>query len=231
MHPILRSLSTLRDVWFPPQCPGCSRVLLHGEGPVCLHCQICVPLTRFAGWEDNPVERVFWGRLPLEAATSWSYLKPGAALHQLIHALKYKHARGVGEWLGRELGASMLAGGRFAPEVLVPVPIHPKKRRVRGYNQAAVIAEGMAQVLGCVVQEVAHKPAQGPSQTGLDRAARWQNVAGRFAVGSSDVLAGKRVVLVDDVLTTGATLEALGRTLAGLNPTSLGVATVAYTHR
>ena len=231
MHALLSALSTLRDVWFPPQCPGCDWVLLRGESRVCLFCEVHVARTHFKGWVDNPVERVFWGRLPLDAATSWAYLKPRAPLHRLIHALKYNHARNVGEWLGQELGASMVASGRFKPEVLLPVPIHPKKRRVRWYNQAAVIAHGMAQVLGCTVQEVAHTPNQGPSQTGLDRTARWQNVAGRFTVESSHALAGKRVVLVDDVLTTGAPLEALGRSLTGLNLASLGVATVAFTHR
>ena len=216
---------------YPPCCLCCHTVLDPHEKHVCLACITQFPRTYFERISMNTVEQVFRGRLLLEAATALWYFYPESKTQSLMHALKYHDSVDAGIYMGKLLGKSIREADRFPkPEMLIPVPLHPGKMRKRGYNQAEVIAKGMQKVLDIPINTSAlQRVAFNESQTKKGRFARWQNVETIFkAIKPKEVL-GKHVLLIDDVLTTGATLEACGKQLQEAGVSALSIATVAYT--
>jgi len=150
-------------------------------------------------------------------------------VQELIHQLKYKNNQAIGIYLGEMLGNSLLSSNRFTKiDALVPLPMYADKQHKRGYNQAAVICRGMSAVMNVPVINNVHRQYATATQTRKNRAERWENVAGSFTVKNADQLAGKHLLLVDDVLTTGATLEAAGNTILQAADTKLSIATVAF---
>jgi ComF family protein len=203
------------DLFYPRLCLACSRNLYAHEHDICWPCLYRLPRTHFHRMADNPLERLFWGRMDVKAVTSLLYFTKSGMTQQLLHKLKYKGMRQVGHKLGRLLGDEMRHSDRFADlHAILPVPLHPEKEKKRGYNQSLVIAEGLAEALQLpALPKALVRPHFTETQTRKGRLERWENVESAFLCTNPATLAGKNVLLVDDVLTTGATLEACGRLL------------------
>ena len=205
-------LSVLLDVMsliMPRTCLACGRVLLENEGSICLVCRYNIPLTGFSKRKENPVKLLFDNRLPVEAATALFWFIGGTDWQGIVHKFKYAgrwfFAQKMGEWLGEELRDS----GNFEDiDVIVPIPLHFRRRLKRGYNQSEQIAIGVARQMGvkCDFRSVRRR-SYNDSQTTKSRSERWDNVESIFEVRKVDRLRGRHILLVDDVLTTGATMS------------------------
>ena len=218
-------------LFFPQACLACQESLVAGERHICTACRVELPYTDYHRLPPahNPLARRFWGRLPVQQVLSYLHFVRHGRTQQLLHQLKYRGQRHVGHTLGRLYGAE-LAGTALAAEfdVIVPVPLHPRKLARRGYNQAEAFGSGLAEALGCPSRAQAlRRTAHTTSQTRKSRTERWQNVATVFEVADPAAVAGRHVLLVDDVLTTGATLEACGVALLAAGARAVSIATVA----
>ncbi len=220
----------LTGIFFPRLCPGCGRSLLSHEDVLCTGCWMELPRTRFHEDPSNPVSQTFWGRVPLVQASAFLYYLKGNRVQRLIHQLKYKGQRELGSFLGEEYGTELKKmGGLDGADLIIPVPLHPKKQRTRGYNQSELIAEGLGKGLGIPVEAgilIRRKATQ--TQTRKTRYRRWENVEGMFGLKNPERLSGKSLILVDDVITTGATLEACARELLKVKDVKLSVVALAY---
>lgn len=215
-----RPLRDLHDLLFPPVCPVCGGAMGEGAEIVCTRCRLEMPLTGFVGQIDNPMTRRLWGLVPVVHAAALFYYIEGSDFRRLVHDFKYygrwSLARSMGEWLGSEMEHS----GMYASiERIIPVPLHFLRRLRRGYNQAEYLADGIGSVLGVPVdRHVLYRRSCNPSQTRRTKEERWENVRGRFAVRHSEWLAGRHILLVDDVFTTGATLCACAEAILAAAP-------------
>lgn len=222
-------LNDLSALFYPTLCPGCfDSHNLHSE-LICGFCMQQLPRTGFANIENNPVEKNFIGRLPIVAAHSEFYFSKGQIVQRLMHQLKYKRNQKMGEWMGKSIGVSLLQSERFQYiDLIIPLPMEKSKEKKRGYNQADIIARGIASVLNKPVNtQVVIKPYKTDSQTKKDRTDRWLNIRDSFVLQEKDLLTNKNILLVDDVITTGATLEACGCQLLAAQPAGLYIATAA----
>jgi ComF family protein len=194
-----------------------------------MHCLAHLPRLQMHDERDNAVDKLFWGRIELEAATAFLSMPRNGISHRLIHRLKYHGDQEVGERLGALFAHELLESKRMKGiDVILPVPLHPKKLHVRGYNQCDCIARGMAEILGVEVSlnnlTRTHFTA---SQTRRGRISRWSNVKDVFWVREPEKLTGKRILLIDDVITTGATIEACAVPLRKIQGVQLSVAALA----
>lgn len=228
---LLRSyLDGFLTLAYPHLCPGCGKSLTGSENILCRCCTNNLPRTGFEWSNENPAFQSFWGRVPVEMAASVFYYRKGELLPRLIHQLKYKNRKDVGLFLGRLTGRLIKASPLFpAPEVVVPVPLHPRKLRIRGYNQCELLANGIAEETGLPVNTGALvRDIHNPSQTRKGRFERWENVSGIFRVTNPVALENKHILLVDDVITTGATLEACCLPIVKIPGSSVSIITVGY---
>jgi ComF family protein len=215
---------------YPHVCSGCGSDLLDKDSLLCLRCINELPHTGFALQPGNSVEKIFWGRLPITAAHCQFYFEKESLIQHLIHQLKYKNNKAVGIYLGELMGTTLLHSERFtAIDYLIPLPLFVDKERKRGYNQAKIICDGMAAVMNIpVITGNVMRQRFTQTQTRKHRTERWENVAGSFTVKNSEVLKGKNILLVDDVITTGATLEACGSVILQTEGVKLYIATLAH---
>jgi ComF family protein len=214
---------------FPHVCAGCGSDILSEESSVCMHCVASMPETNFELHPHNPVEKKFWGRMPLAAATAQYYFTKESLMQHLMHQFKYKSNKELGRQLGRMMGKSLKNSGRFQVDALIPLPLYPAKEKRRGYNQATVLCEGMAEHMNLpVLKDVIIRPQFTETQTRKGRIERWLNMEGKFILNKSEVIANKHILLVDDVVTTGATLEACGTELLKAENVRLSIATLCY---
>lgn len=205
---------SLLHLFFPHLCAGCGNDMPGTAGLLCLRCMDSLPETNFEKLPNNPVEKTFWGRLPLEAGAAQYYFTKESLMQRLMHQFKYKGNSDLGLQLGRMMGEQLLSSGRFAADVIIPLPLYPDKERRRGYNQATVLCRGMAELMHIPVREdIITRPLSTITQTKKGRVERWQNMEGKFMLINPDAISNKCVLLVDDVVTTGATLEACGQEL------------------
>ena len=222
-------LSNTLHLFYPHICTGCGSDRLQEDHLICLRCVNNLPHTSFAQHANNPIEKIFWGRIPLVAAHSEFYFAKESLIQQLIHQLKYKGNEGIGIYLGEQMGRSLMNSNRFKNmDYLIPLPLYPDKERKRGYNQAAVICSGMSGIMNVpVLSANVIRQRYTETQTKKHRRERWENVAGSFMVNDKEMLQGKNVLLIDDVITTGATLEACGQSIFQAAEVKLSVATLA----
>jgi ComF family protein len=217
-------------LFYPHICTGCGSDLLKENNLLCLRCTNDLPHTNFAAYNNNPVEKAFWGRIAIAAAHSEFYFAKASLMQQLIHQLKYKGNTAIGFYLGELMGKSLLESNRFSNiDYLIPLPLYPDKERKRGYNQAAVICNGMSFKMNvplCVGNVVRQRFTE--TQTRKHRTERWENVKDSFIINDPAALKGKKLLLVDDVVTTGATLEACGSILLQVEEVKLYIATLAH---
>lgn len=217
---------------FPPYCYACERSLASGESLVCTYCRIRLPYTDIPHKaSDTALKLRFSGQIQLRYALAYLYFKRSGRVQRLLHALKYQGVQEIGLQLGQWYGETLSEHGfQAAFDQILPVPLHAARKRQRGYNQSASFARGLGQALQLPVSEHALcRQVNTSSQTHRTRAERWHNVQHVFRVIQPGSLQQQRVLLVDDVLTTGATLEACARTLlkAGCREVSVGVIAAA----
>lgn len=207
--------SPLVHLFYPHCCELCGTDLHQTDELLCLRCMQALPLTHFQRYPNNPVAQVFSGRIAVQQATATYYYNQSTGLQQLIHRFKYHQRQDIATWLGRQTGYQLQESEWISTvSFLVPVPLNPRKEKKRGYNQAALLANGIAQVIPSLpVYPAALRRQQFTStQTKKGRADRWQNVASAFQA-SGNLPQGCHVLLIDDVITTGATTEACCRAL------------------
>jgi len=217
-------------LFYPHVCNGCGSDILSEENLLCLKCINSLPHTHFAQHANNIIEKIFWGRIALAAAHSEFYFAKESLIQELIHQLKYKNNQAIGIYLGALMGTNLLNSNRFNKiDALIPLPLYPGKERKRGYNQATVICKGMSSVMNIPVLtgNVVRRNFT-ETQTRKHRTERWDNVAESFLIKNEKVLIGKQLLLVDDVITTGATLEAAGNVILKVKDVSLSIAALAF---
>lgn len=215
--------------FFPLYCPVCGNVLhLPGE-IICLSCEQKMPFTHYIADPENPVAQLFWGRIDIAGAFSLLRFEKGSRYQPLLHLLKYKGHKQMGVFLGRMLGAALRNSALAGADLVVPVPLHPKKERTRGYNQSSLIAMGVAEITGIPLHEkILFRRENTGSQTRRNRYERWENMEDVFGLcREAEGYSGLSFLLIDDVVTTGSTLEACATTLGQLPGTKVYVATLA----
>lgn len=229
-------LATVKEYWYdfvallyPNLCCACDEPLVKGEELLCLACRYDLPKTNYHLEPDNPVAQTFWGRVDVQQATAFLHFTKGGKVQHILHHLKYDDRTELGTLMGQLLGADLLETEIWQDiDLVVPVPLHRKKLRQRGYNQSDYFAEGLAQSLSCDWQaNVLQRTSYTQSQTTLSRAERWENVKDVFTLNPNADIAGKHILLVDDVITTGATLEACAQHLLAVPGVRVSIATTA----
>ncbi|HEY9170502.1 MAG TPA: phosphoribosyltransferase family protein [Lutibacter sp.] len=227
----MRILKNIFAVFFPEVCLGCNDYLGSYESVICLKCRHDLPLTNFSFEENNLIEKSFYGRIPLENATSLFYFFKKGNVQRLIHELKYNKQQQVGTFIGDWLGEQLTESKRFETiDCIIPVPLHPKKLKKRGYNQVTTFGESLAKKLDIPYKEnILNRVSLAKTQTKKLRLDRWRNVQELFHVNNNTALENKHILLIDDVITTGATLEACYKALSQTKNLKISIACMAYT--
>lgn len=218
------------NLFFPDNCSACGNPLVAQEKVICMSCLFKLPKTNFHLQDENPISRIFWGRVRLETATSFLFFNKGGNVQELIHQLKYRGKKNVGRFLGKSFGTDLSKSQLFnSVDCIVPVPLHPKKEKKRGFNQSLVISEGISEAIQKpVLNDNLIRLVHTSTQTKKSRYSRWENVKDVFGITSPDLLEKKHVLLVDDVLTTGATLESCAQKILQIEGAKVSIATLAY---
>lgn len=219
-------LNTLAGLIFPNLCVGCNGALLAAEHLICTTCIQNFPETHFHKQANNQLEQAFWGRVPLQQAFAFLIFKKEGIVQKLLHELKYSNNPEIGILLGRMYGSKLRQDGVTFDAVLA-IPLHKSKQKLRGYNQSDCFAQGISESLGCMhYTNVLTRNKSTETQTKKGRFDRWLNVDEVFTVAQSELIQNKKVLLVDDVITTGATIEACAQSLIKHTP-NLSVASIA----
>lgn len=222
-------LLSFLHLFFPRQCVVCGTPLQEGEEAICLRCNMDLPRTDYHFCADNPVERMFWGKIPLERATSYFFYHKGSDFRRILHQLKYGGRKDLGETMGRFMAAELTVSEFFCDvDVIVPVPLHPRKQRMRGYNQSECVAKGVAAVTGIPLDAASVvRKKHTETQTSKSAYERWKNVDGIFHLRYPERFVGKHILLVDDVLTTGATITTCADVFRDVEGVRISVLTLA----
>jgi ComF family protein len=223
-------LTDFVSLLFPELCTACGESLVANEQLLCTSCRITLPYTNFHLQPDNIVAQQFWGKIKTESVFALFYFSKGGNVQNLMHHFKYRGMKEIGNLLGEIAGAQLMKNDIFKTvDLIIPVPLHKKRLRLRGYNQSACFAEGLAiQLNAPVVENNLVRPTATETQTHKSRFDRYENMLEVFSVLKPEVLKNKHVLLVDDVITTGSTLEACGTQLLKVEGLKLSIATIAY---
>ncbi len=221
----------LINLFYPDICQICGSELYINQKILCTSCVNELPVTNFHQDNDNPVEKVFYGRIPIENATSLLLFKKKSGVQQLIHSLKYRGHQEIGTYLGNWLGEELAKTNEYTKvEMVIPVPLHKKKLRKRGFNQVEEFGKQISIALNVpYVDDVLQKTSYSTTQTLKSRLARWGNIEESFVLVNSEKIKNKHVLLIDDLITTGATLEACAEVLLEEENVKISIATMAFT--
>ena len=225
-----KNISDILELVFPTLCVTCGERLITQEKFVCFNCWNDLPETHFHLEPDNKVAQLFWGRVTIENAAAYFSYKKGSKYQQLIHFTKYRGLKELGFEAGRKYGFVLRESLVFSgADYVVPVPLHPKKEKKRGYNQCKWIADGVADSLNKkVVSDNLFRKTYTSTQTRKNRYERWQNVDGIFGIHRPEEFENKHLLLIDDVVTTGSTLEACAFEILKIKNTKVSIATLAF---
>ena len=234
-------MKTLSRLWadfvallFPRLCLACENPLPYEENHLCLECQLTLPQTDFHLEKNNLFVERFVGRVPIEAGAALFYFTKKSRTQHLVHKIKYHDKREAATELGRMLGRKLMQSVDYQCfSAIIPVPMHPRKQILRGYNQAEMFANGLSEAMNIPVEKTAlRKVKMTETQTKKNRFERLENIEDVFELANPSVLKGKNVLIVDDVMTTGATLEACAHAiLTKMDDVKIGFATIAFAKR
>lgn len=218
------------EFFFPTLCVTCENRLVTQEKFLCIDCWHDLPVTNFHLNNENKVAQLFWGRVKIENATAFFAYNKGSNYQNLIHFIKYKGMKELGFETGKRFGISLLESSVFcAVDVVVPVPLHPKKQKLRGYNQSEWVARGISEAMNKpVLSNNLIRNLHTSTQTRKNRYERWENVEDIFEVTQPDEFEGKHVLLIDDVVTTGSTLESCAYQILQIENVKVSIATLAF---
>lgn len=225
-----QSIADFLNLFYPNNCVVCHNGLARGEEVICTSCLYHIPRTRFWNDADNPVAKTFWGRANIENACSFFLFTKGSRYQKLLHQLKYNGRKDIGIMLGKEFGKELCKSELYSGiNAIVPVPLHPKKQKMRGYNQSEAIANGLSETMGIpTTTNVLIRSQFTQTQTKKNREERIKNVAEAFTVQNTQTLENRHILLIDDVVTTGATLEVCANVLKSNIKVQISIATLAY---
>jgi ComF family protein len=218
------------DLILPRVCPVCGRVLLSKEMYLCLYCTSDLPLSHFWAWQGNPAESCLAGKISAERVSSLMLYREESPYAKIIHAFKYMNKRGLCRFMGEKLGEKLFSSGYYNDvDCIIPVPLHPLKRWMRGYNQAEILSEAVGCFLGVpVIKGALVRRRYTATQTRKKAGDRFKNVSGAFKIRDKRAISGKHLLLVDDVMTTGATLISCAEEILKLEGCKISIATLAF---
>jgi ComF family protein len=216
---------------YPNSCVICTREIVLQSLTICPICASELHYTYYEKYtEPTNLDKLFWGRIPLEGTYALFYFNEGTGVQKLLHALKYKNNPELGRFYGHQLGNVLKTMSAFEDvDAVVPVPLHPKKQFTRGYNQAEEIAKGVIEGLQVPLRsDLLKRRVFTESQTKRNRYARWDNMQNRFSLTPKNAELPKHLVIIDDVVTTGSTIEVLAKMIKETYPTiKISIATLA----
>lgn len=230
MKKMSRLLNDLLGLFYPELCITCGDRLVSQEKYICLKCWADLPENNFHRDLNNKVAQLFWGKTEIVAAASFFLFRKGSNYQKLIHFIKYEGLKELGHEVGLRYGYKLSESSEFqSVDVVVPVPLHKKKLRKRGYNQSEWIARGLSESMDKPVSsDNLFRKTHTSTQTQKNRIERWENVKDVFGVRQPGEFSGKHILLIDDVVTTGATLEACAAQLLTIENVKVSIATLAY---
>lgn len=219
------------SLFYPNICLGCSNELQQGEEIVCTNCFNKLPVTHFFTTPNNPVEKTFYGRIHIENAGACFYFTKHSIIQELILQLKYKGNKEAGIFLGQQLGRQLSTSELYRTvDAIVPLPLNVKKEKIRGYNQAEILAQGVIDLWEKpLLKDIVIRRLHTETQTRKGRIDRWNSMQDAFTITKPELIENKHVLLVDDVITTGATLEACATAILQCKGTKVSIAAVGWT--
>lgn len=222
-------INDINSILVPIVCFGCNAHLNRGEQHLCTVCRNSLPLTDYTFNEENTLDRIFYGRIHIKKASSFLFFTENGIVQQLIHHLKYKNQEQIGVFLGDWYGQKLRENSYLnAIDVVIPVPLHKKKLKKRGYNQVALFAQKIASHIGAdYMDDLLIKTANTKTQTTKTRIGRWQDNKALYTLSDPSLLKNKKVLLLDDVITSGATMEICTQALQEAEGTSIYIASMA----
>lgn len=225
----MKWISDLIDLVFPRHCAVCGETLSRTERDICLNCLYALP--RVEAHHKQEIEQTFWGKVEIEHATSFMYYRKGSPYNALMHRLKYKDAPEVGTRLAEMAAKELMECGFFNGITrIIPLPLSRKKLRKRGYNQSEYIAKGLSCITGIPIDTgLVRREIPNETQTHKNRDERWENVKDIFSATADNTMENEHILLVDDILTTGATLCSCAKTLQEQCHCKISIFTLAYT--
>ncbi|MFA8433943.1 MAG: ComF family protein [Marinifilaceae bacterium] len=230
MSDFKKYLEDLINLFYPKLCAACGNYLYRQEEFVCTHCLFHLPKTNYYLLPDNPVAQIFWGRISIKVAASYFEFHKGSKFQKLLHKMKYQNQKEIGWVLGKHFGLQLKESPLFQEiDQIIPVPLHPSRERKRGYNQAEWIAKGIAESMNVYLNSKnLYRSVNTSTQTRKNRLERWKNVENIFRLKNPDELINKHILLVDDVVTTGSTLEACAHALLQVDGVCVSIATLSH---
>jgi len=222
----MRIWSELLNLFFPPLCAACGERLIQEEECLCLTCLAKLPVINNKHLQDDSLGQLLAGRFPFRDAISYTIYHQEGMMQQIVHRLKYQDDPKLAFFMGKLCGSTLLEAGLLKnTDVLVPVPLHAKRLKERGYNQSEEFAKGISWATNIpmevgVLKRVVNNPPQAKTQSRMER---WQNVRNIFSVEGERLLEGKHILLIDDVITTGSTIEASARSLLSIKDVKISI--------
>ncbi len=214
---------------YPDNCMACGNNLFRNERLICTSCLFRLPKTNYHLEKDNPISQIFWGRCNVNTAASFYFFSKAGKVQHLVHQLKYKGKKEIGVFMGEIYGKELMLSTDFAKtEIILPVPLHPKKEKKRGFNQSEVFAMGLSSSMHVPYDtHTLIRTFASETQTRKTRFKRWENVKEIFSLQDKEKLSHKHLLLVDDVITTGATIEACVNLLNTIEGVTINIASIA----
>ncbi len=227
---LLNTGTDLLNLFYPRLCTGCGTTLVRQEDHICTGCMYNLPKTGFHLDRHNPMEQLFWGRVRIEYAAAYYYFEKSGKCRRILHSIKYKGKKELARYIGMLYGNELLRAGPFSSAgILLPVPLHSKREKKRGFNQSEWFAAGLSESMNKhLAADVLVRVSGTNTQTNKSRIKRWENVENCFAVKNPEKIENTHILLVDDVVTTGATLEACAIALLEAACVKISILTIAY---
>ncbi len=227
----MQFIKDIANLFFPKICLSCNTVLTTQEKVICSFCIFELPKANYSDLNDNPVEKIFYGRIKIESATAlFLYAKKGN-VQKLIHNLKYFGHQEIGVLIGNILGNEMVTSNRFKNiDYIIPVPLHKNRLKSRGYNQVTKFGEQLSnKIKAPYIKGILIRKSAAKTQSKKVRFDRWKNVKDMFSIQDLSAFENMHVLLIDDIITTGATLEACCNELLKIKGIKISIAVMAFT--